>query len=186
MVRRFLVLGLVLKQSSSASVRLNTGATTINIGKTINNALLLESHFVMTAKLQHWNLLSRRRNPSMLQRLKHLKQLGHCQVSGTYEVDNFCNALKQPCISTDTYTEDELIRGSTWFLQSSHGTKLQIHTALRDRCMLLISSSSAFHGNNVRSLLLSDLAVHDVPMLDIGPGVKAMVCAIQLSTATLG
>jgi hypothetical protein len=52
--------------------------------------------------------------------------------------------------------------------------------------MLLISSSSAFRGNNVRSLLLSDLAVHDVPMLDIGPGVKAMVCAIQLSTATLG
>jgi hypothetical protein len=89
------------------------------------------------------------------------------------------------CISlliTDTYTEDELIRGSTWFLQSSRGTKLRIHTGLRDRCMLLISSSSAFRGNNVRSLLLSDLAVHDVPMLDIGLGVKVMVCIVQSTT----
>ena len=53
MVRRFLVLGLVLKQSSSASACLNTGATTINIGKTINSAPLLESHFVTTVESQH-------------------------------------------------------------------------------------------------------------------------------------
>jgi hypothetical protein len=48
--------------------------------------------------------------------------------------------------------------------------------------MLLISTSSAFRGNNIRSLLLSDLAVRDVPMLDIGLGVKVMVCIVQFST----
>jgi hypothetical protein len=42
--------------------------------------------------------------------------------------------------------------------------------------MLLISSSSAFRGNNIRALLLSDLAVRDLPMLDLGVGVKVMVC----------
>lgn len=61
MVRTFLVLSFVSKQSSSELVHLNIGTTTINTGKTISSAPLLE-----------------------LQRLKHWKQWGHCQVSGTY------------------------------------------------------------------------------------------------------
>lgn len=80
---------------------------------------------------------------------------------------------------SDTYTEDELVRGATWFLQSSRGTKLQVHTGVRDRCMLLISTTSAFRGNNIRSLLLSDLAVRDVPMLDLGLDAKVMVCGYK-------
>lgn len=90
----------------------------------------------------------------------------------------FGNVIDILPVTTDTYTEDQLIWGSSWLLHSSHVTKLQIYTALRDRCMLLISSASAFHGNNICSLLLSDLAVCDVPMFDIGLGAKVMVCTI--------
>jgi hypothetical protein len=80
-------------------------------------------------------------------------------------------------MNSDTYTEDELVRGSMWHLQSSRATRLQIHIRLRDRAMLLISTSSAFRGDNTRRLLLSDLSVQDVRMIDLGLDTKVMVCS---------
>jgi hypothetical protein len=70
---------------------------------------------------------------------------------------------------------DQLIQASMWCLRSSRGSKLQVHTGVRDRAMLLTGSSTAYHGDNTRRLLLSDLGMRDVPMIDIGPDVKVMV-----------
>jgi hypothetical protein len=75
----------------------------------------------------------------------------------------------------DTYTEDELVRGSMWYLQPSRATHSQVHVRLRDRAMLLISTASAFRGDNTRRLLLSDLSVEDVRMIDLGLDAKIMV-----------
>lgn len=85
---------------------------------------------------------------------------------------------------SDTYTEDELIRGSTLCLQSSGSSKSQVHLGARDRAMLLISTCTAYRGNNTRGLLVSDLAVRDVPMVDIGSDVKVMVSVSHLGYLT--
>jgi hypothetical protein len=42
--------------------------------------------------------------------------------------------------------------------------------------MLLISTSSAFRGDNTRRLLLSDVSVEDVRMIDLGLDAKVTVC----------
>lgn len=60
-------------------------------------------------------------------------------------------------------------------LQASGKSKPQVHIAARDRAMLLISTSTAYRGDNTRGLLISDLAVRDIPMVDIGSDVKVMV-----------
>lgn len=40
----------------------------------------------------------------------------------------------------------------------------------RDRAMLLLSTQTAFRGDNLRGILLSDLGNRDVPIVDLGPG----------------
>lgn len=53
--------------------------------------------------------------------------------------------------------------------------------------MLLIATATAYRGDNTRRLLLSDLYIRDIPMVDIGPGVKVMVrlCRMDKHDLTL-
>lgn len=63
-------------------------------------------------------------------------------------------------------------------LQASGSTRYQVHVAARDRAMLLISTNTAYRGDNTRGILMADLTVQDVPMVDIGPNVKVMVWSL--------
>ncbi|RDB27704.1 hypothetical protein Hypma_003308 [Hypsizygus marmoreus] len=74
----------------------------------------------------------------------------------------------------DTYTREEITRCSMWCLQTDRSTDQQVHTGIRDRAMLLLSAASAYRGNNIRRLLLSDLYSRDIPMVEIGPGATSM------------
>ncbi|KAF8078428.1 hypothetical protein FPV67DRAFT_54136 [Lyophyllum atratum] len=97
--------------------------------------------------------------------------------------------LKAFGATSDTYSPDELLRISTSFLDQDHTTKLQTHLATRDRSMILISTATAYRGDNIRRLLLSDLSARDVPMVDIGLGVKVMALVLtsdQGKTNTTG
>ncbi|KAF9498755.1 hypothetical protein BDN71DRAFT_358114 [Pleurotus eryngii] len=88
----------------------------------------------------------------------------------------------------DTYTDEELIRGAMWFMRSGN-TKTQIHTGTRDRTMLLVSTTTAYRGDNTRKIAWSDLKVKDVSLLDIGPDVKAKALVFlsnQGKTNTIG
>ncbi|KAL4257053.1 hypothetical protein AB1N83_013839 [Pleurotus pulmonarius] len=90
--------------------------------------------------------------------------------------------------ANDTYTDEELIRGAMWFMRNGN-TKSQIHTGIRDRVMLLISTTTAYRGDNTRRIAWSDLRMRDVPLLDIGPdvAVKALVfLSNQGKTNTIG
>ena len=176
MVKRSRILGWGMRRSSSASAHSNTGGTTISTGRTTSCARPQGYHCVTTVASRLSRLQLKKRSRSVSPRRKPSKRSGHCQVSVVVP------PAAEPSLTSveDTYTEDELIRGSSWFLQSSRRTKLQVHTGLRDRCMLLISTSSAFRGNNIRSLLLSDLALRDVPMPDLGLENKVTVNFIYI------
>ncbi|KAG6821913.1 hypothetical protein H0H92_016155 [Tricholoma furcatifolium] len=69
--------------------------------------------------------------------------------------------------TADTFTEAELRRCSLWCLQLK-GTPQQVHNSIRDRAMLLLSTSMALRGDNTRALLLSDLYLQDVPLYEVG------------------
>lgn len=75
----------------------------------------------------------------------------------------------------DTYTDEELIRAAMWFMRSTGNTKLQIHTGVRDRAMLLVSTTTAYRGDNTRRIMWSDLKTKDVLLMDIGPDAKETV-----------
>ncbi|KAF5385999.1 hypothetical protein D9615_002501 [Tricholomella constricta] len=82
--------------------------------------------------------------------------------------------LKAKGVTSDTFKDDELIRCSMWLLRSSRKTVNQIHLALRDRAMLLISTSTAYRGDNLRRLQLSDISFRNIPMVDVGLDVQVM------------
>ena len=75
----------------------------------------------------------------------------------------------------DTYTAQELVRCSAWCLTEFTGTK-QVFVGIRDRAMLLLSSTTAFRGESCRILEWSDLFLSSIPMDDIQPGYKVPVC----------
>lgn len=83
--------------------------------------------------------------------------------------------LKAKGTINDTYTTDELIRMSVWAIASVGQQKLQLHTGIRDRAMLLLSTTVAFRGNSSRLALLSDLFFRSMPMGNIGRNVKLQV-----------
>ncbi|GBE83985.1 hypothetical protein SCP_0510440 [Sparassis crispa] len=80
-------------------------------------------------------------------------------------------ALKAAGTSLDTYNDVQLTNAATGFLDISSGVR-RLTTHIRDRAMLLTSSSTAFRGDNLRSLLWSDLSVRQIPMYDIQLGHK--------------
>ncbi|GBE80951.1 hypothetical protein SCP_0306740 [Sparassis crispa] len=79
-------------------------------------------------------------------------------------------ALKAARTSSDTYSNIQLMNAATGFLNISSGVR-KLVTHIRDRAMLT-SSSTAFRGDNLRSLLWSDLSVCQIPMYDIQLGHK--------------
>ncbi|GBE82271.1 hypothetical protein SCP_0406550 [Sparassis crispa] len=83
-------------------------------------------------------------------------------------------ALKAAGTSSDTYNDGQLTSTATSFLNISSGIR-KLTTQIRDRAMQLTSSSAAFRGDNIRSLLWSDLSVRQVPMYDIQLGHRALV-----------
>jgi hypothetical protein len=74
----------------------------------------------------------------------------------------------------DTYTDTQLSKLATSGILDSKGPTT-IWRAMRDRAMLLTSSSVAFRGDSSRSLLWSDMYYYDVPMHAKGQGVKLRV-----------
>lgn len=56
---------------------------------------------------------------------------------------------------------------SDYLLHPKGQRGVNIYCAIRDRAMLLASTSMAFRGNNVRKVALSDIQTGDIPMMDI-------------------
>lgn len=65
---------------------------------------------------------------------------------------------------------------SIWTLRAFGPARSHVHTGLRDRAMLLLSTTVAFRGNSSRLLLFSDLFFRSIAMGNIGEGVKLQVC----------
>ncbi|KAJ8456623.1 hypothetical protein ONZ45_g18649 [Pleurotus djamor] len=87
------------------------------------------------------------RNDSRIQTLeKSAKTTESQKLSDSYRI----KAFGAP---TDTYTDDELIRASMYFLQNTGKSKQAIHHGIRDRAMLLISTTVAYRGDNTRRLM---------------------------------
>ncbi|KAJ7016468.1 hypothetical protein C8F04DRAFT_1343120 [Mycena alexandri] len=80
------------------------------------------------------------------------------------------HALKAVGTRADTYTDTQLSSLATSGLESKGPTV--IWRTMRDRAMLLTSSSTAFRGDSSRSLLWSDMFCCDVPMNAKGRGEK--------------
>lgn len=68
------------------------------------------------------------------------------------------------------------MRMSVWALQASGSSNLQTQIGLRDRAMLLLSTTLGFRGNSSRMVQLSDLFFRDVAMMNIGTDVTLQVC----------
>lgn len=71
-------------------------------------------------------------------------------------------------IFLETFTESQLFELSMSYFEDCRRTAKEIYMSMRDRAMLLFSSSMAFRGDSTRSILLSDLGYQEVPMLDMG------------------
>jgi hypothetical protein len=77
----------------------------------------------------------------------------------------------------DTYTVEELIRMSVWCMSTAfRSSKVQVHTGIRDRTMLLLSTTTAFRGDSSRRVLWSDLLGRKIPMMNISFDSELMVC----------
>ncbi|KAK7043502.1 hypothetical protein R3P38DRAFT_3259576 [Favolaschia claudopus] len=80
------------------------------------------------------------------------------------------HSLKATGTRADTYTDVQLTQVAASGLDSKGPTG--IWRAMRDRAMVLTSSSTAFRGDNSRLLLWSDMYCYDVPMHAKGHGTK--------------
>ncbi|KAK7048472.1 hypothetical protein R3P38DRAFT_2687704 [Favolaschia claudopus] len=80
------------------------------------------------------------------------------------------HSLKATGTRADTYTDVQLTQLATSGMDSKGPTN--IWRAMRDRAMMLTSSSTAFRGDNSRLLLWSDMYCYDVPMHAKGHGTK--------------
>ncbi|KAK7049043.1 hypothetical protein R3P38DRAFT_3345932 [Favolaschia claudopus] len=80
------------------------------------------------------------------------------------------HSLKTAGTRADTYTDDQLTQLATSGLDSKGPMK--IWRAMRDRAMMLTSSTTAFRGDNSRLLVWSDMYCYDVPMHAKGHGTK--------------
>ena len=73
---------------------------------------------------------------------------------------------------------------SLWCLKDQ-SSDLKVHRGIRDRAMLLLSTSTAFRGDNIRTLLFSDLFGCQVPIPDLGDNARLFVwvycCCIDVS-----
>lgn len=90
--------------------------------------------------------------------------------------------LKASGTSQDTYEPEELEALSLYCLKSPT-TVYQLDLCIRDRAMVLLGCQSAFRGNNIRALLLSDLFYKKVPNVDAGLGKTVDVLSILADNA---
>ncbi|GBE83165.1 hypothetical protein SCP_0502120 [Sparassis crispa] len=91
-------------------------------------------------------------------------------------------ALKAMGSSGDTYTPDELKRCSIWCLMDVSGVK-SIWIGLRDRAMLLLSSTMAFRGESSCILKWLDLFLSSIPIDDVRLGYRVPVLAALADNA---
>ncbi|PPQ75574.1 hypothetical protein CVT24_013262 [Panaeolus cyanescens] len=111
-------------------------------------------------------------------------------------------------VLSKTFTEDELIRMSADLLcktkfiskKSKKSAKAlspkpgkasikTIHKALRNRAMLIFTTSMTLRGDDTRPILLSDLQVKDVPLVDVSMDNRTktlIVCSNEGKTNTTG
>jgi len=72
-------------------------------------------------------------------------------------------AIKAAGTTSDTYTNEELLRCSLWALTEFSGRQ-HVLVGLRDRAMLLLSAATAFRGESCRMLQWSDLFRTTAPL----------------------
>ena len=65
---------------------------------------------------------------------------------------------------------------SIWCLTTFRNSKNQVHIGLRDRCMLLLSTTTAFWGDSSCQVLWSDLLSWRIPMMDISMDSHLTIC----------
>ncbi|KAJ7885959.1 hypothetical protein B0H14DRAFT_3431588 [Mycena olivaceomarginata] len=82
------------------------------------------------------------------------------------------HSLKAVGTRADTYTETQLSQLATSGPGLDSKGPTAIWRVMRDRAMVLTSSSTAFRGDSSRSLLWSDMYCYDVPMQARGAGKK--------------
>ena len=86
---------------------------------------------------------------------------------------------------TDTYTKEELERCSLFCLTDFSGPK-EIFVGLRDRAMLLLSTTTALRGGSCRAVQLSDLFPAVIPSPDGdksgGIEVRSFLCMVLYGT----
>lgn len=74
----------------------------------------------------------------------------------------------------DTYTIEELRKGSNWCLTNYSGQR-HVFIGIRDRAQLLMSTVTAFRGESSRILLWSDLFITKIPIHEIKLGFEVNV-----------
>ena len=72
------------------------------------------------------------------------------------------------------YTEAELVRCTTWCLQTFSGTQ-RVYVRLRNMAMLLFSTMTAVHGGSSWILCWSDMFISHIPMDDMRLGKRVLV-----------
>ena len=109
------------------------------------------------------NLLLNTMNRSELSRHRFSRHRVALQVHNSLARNiDFINKFNK---LTDTYTKDELERCSLFCLTDFSGPK-EVFVGLRDRAMLLLSTTTAFRGASCRAVELSDLFPSSLPSLD--------------------
>ncbi len=76
--------------------------------------------------------------------------------------------------NADNYTMDELLRASKWFI-SEKNTPRQVYLGCRDRAMLILACCTAFRGDSVHPILMSDLFTKQVPLPALGSSASLLV-----------
>ena len=93
-------------------------------------------------------------------------------MSLTFNFPPFFKFMSNP---KDTYKKEDMIRMSNWALKAFSPSRLQVHLGLRDRALILLPTSIAFHGDSTCHLLWSDIFMQFLPMEIIGSGVEIQV-----------
>jgi hypothetical protein len=87
--------------------------------------------------------------------------------------------IKADGVQSDTFTPEQLSTASLYFLEPGRGsTPLQITKSVRDRAMLLLTTTMAFRGDNLRNIGWSDLYMRDILLSEVGPEAKVPALVI--------
>ncbi|KAI0085603.1 hypothetical protein BDY19DRAFT_996518 [Irpex rosettiformis] len=106
-------------------------------------------------------------------------------LAKSVELQRVANAqtLKAAGGFADTYTTEEVLKCSLFFITDRGTGRQHIFVSLRDRAMFLIAAQSAFRGESSRILLWSDCYQQIVPMNDVHIGFKVPVLGMMALNA---